>query len=68
MRGANAAVVGILALALYDLIWTNGVRTAQDFALAVGGFLLLTVWQVPPWIVVILLASAGALLAATHSS
>jgi chromate transporter len=68
MRGANAAVVGILALALYDPIWTNGVRTPRDFALAVGGFLLLTVWKVPPWIVVILLAAAGALLAATHRS
>ena len=40
MRGANAAVVGILALALYDPIWTNGVRTPRDFALAAGGFLL----------------------------
>jgi len=68
MRGANAAVVGILALALYDPIWTSGVRTPKDFALAVGGFLLLTVWKAPPWIVVILLASPGALLAATGYS
>jgi chromate transporter len=61
MRGANAAVVGILALALYNPIWTSAVRTRLDFALAVGGFLLLTVWKAPPWIVVILLAVAGTL-------
>jgi chromate transporter len=64
MRGANAAVVGILGLALYNPIWTSAVRTRRDFALAVGGFLLLTVWKAPPWIVVILLAAAGTLLAA----
>lgn len=68
MRGANAAVVGILGLALYNPIWTSGVLTSRDFALAVGGFLLLTVWKVPPWIVVILLASSATLLAATHYS
>jgi chromate transporter len=61
-RGANAAVVGILGLALYDPIWTSAVRTRPDFALAVGGFLLLAVWKAPPWIVVILLAAAGTLL------
>ena len=68
MRGANAAVVGILGLALYNPIWTNGVRTPRDFALAVGGFLLLTVWKAPSWVVVLMLAAAGTLLAATHFS
>ena len=29
MRGANAAVVGILGLALYNPIWTSGVRTPK---------------------------------------
>jgi chromate transporter len=42
MRGANAAVVGILAAALYDPVWTGGVADVMDAALAVGGFLLLT--------------------------
>ena len=68
MRGANAAVVGILGLALYNPIWTSGVLTPRDFALAVGGFLLLTVWKAPPWVVVILLAAAGAALAAAQYS
>jgi chromate transporter len=67
MRGANAAVVGILALALYDPIWTSAVLTPRDFALAVGGFLLLTVWKAPSWLVVLALAGAGTLSAATHA-
>jgi chromate transporter len=66
MRGANAAVVGILGLALYDPISKSVVLTSQDFALALGGFLLLTVWKAPPWIVVSLLAGTATLLAAAH--
>ncbi len=61
MRGTNAAVVGILGAALYNPVWTSAVLTPRDFALALTGFLLLTVWELPPWIVVALLACAGAL-------
>jgi chromate transporter len=61
MRGTNAAVVGILGAALYNPVWTSAVLTPRDFALALGGFLLLTVWKLPPWIVVVLLAAAGIL-------
>jgi chromate transporter len=61
MRGANAAVVGILGAALYDPVWTSAVSTSRDFALALVGFLLLTVWKAPPLIIVVLLAAAGAL-------
>jgi chromate transporter len=61
MRGTNAAVVGILGSALYHPVWTSAVLTPRDFALALAGFLLLTVWKLPPWIVVVLLATAGAL-------
>jgi chromate transporter len=61
MRGSNAAVVGILGAALYNPVWTSAVLTPRDFALALAGFLLLTVWKVPPWIVVVLLAGAGVL-------
>ncbi|MFP1631279.1 chromate efflux transporter [Zhengella sp. ZM62] len=63
MRGANAAVVGILGAALYDPVWTGAILRPADFALALTGFVLLTVWKTPPWIVVILLAAAGAGLA-----
>ena len=53
MRGVNAAVVGILAAALYNPLWTGAVFGMRDFALALAGFLLLAVWKWPPWIVVI---------------
>ena len=59
LGGVNAAVVGLLLAALYTPVWTSGVRTAADFALAATAFLLLTVWRVPPWLVVILGASAA---------
>jgi chromate transporter len=68
MRGANAAVVGILGAALYSPVWTSAVLTPRDFALALGGFLLLTVWKAPPWIVVVLLAAASALSGAFQNS
>jgi chromate transporter len=61
MRGTNAAVVGILGAALYNPVWTSAVLTPRDFALALAGFLLLTVWKLSPWIVVLLLAGAGTL-------
>jgi chromate transporter len=61
MRGTNAAVVGILGAALYSPVWTSAVLSPRDFALALGGFLVLTVWKMAPWIVVVVLAAAGAL-------
>jgi chromate transporter len=62
MRGANAAVVGILGAALYTPVWTSAVLRPGDVALAVAGFLLLTVWRVAPWIM-LCLVTAGAILA-----
>ncbi len=50
MRGTNAAVVGILGAALYNPVWTSAVLTPRDFAVALTGFLLLTVWKLAPWI------------------
>jgi chromate transporter len=63
MRGANAAVVGILGAALYDPVWASAILTPQDFALALVGFVLLVVWKAPPWIVVTLSAAVSALSA-----
>jgi chromate transporter len=63
LRGVNAAVVGLLLAALYDPVWTAGITNARDFALASVAFLLLFMWQTPPWLVVILCAVAGATLA-----
>jgi chromate transporter len=62
LRGINAAVVGLLLAALYDPIWTAGVLTAGDYALAIVAFLLLFMWQTPPWLVVLLCALGGSAL------
>lgn len=63
MRGTNAAVVGILGAALYHPVWTSAIVSPYDFALALFGFVLLTRWKAPPWIVVIVLGAGGAGLA-----
>jgi chromate transporter len=63
LRGVNAAVVGLLLAALYDPVWTAGITSPGDFALAIAGFLLLYMWQTPPWLVVVLSAAGGALIA-----
>jgi len=62
LRGVNAAVVGLLLAAFYQPVWTTGVASAADFALATAAFLLLFMWQTPPWLVVVLCAGAGAAL------
>lgn len=62
LRGVNAAVVGLLLAALYNPIWTTGIIGPGDFALAAVAFLLLFMWQTPPWLVVALSALGGALL------
>lgn len=63
MRGVNAAVVGLLAAALYDPIWATAVKSRSDFSLALAGFVLLAVWRAPPLIVVVLTAVGGTVLA-----
>lgn len=62
MRGANAAVVGILGAALYDPVFTSAVGGRADFALALACFVLLTAWRVPPWAVVLVAAAGGVLI------
>lgn len=59
LRGANAAVVGILLAALYHPVWQEGVTGTRDVALVVAAFALLEVWRAAPWIVVALAAAAG---------
>jgi chromate transporter len=65
LRGVNAAVVGILLAALYSPVWTTAIRRPVDFVLALCAFGLLVIWRVPPWVVVLLAAAAGAVLAVT---
>jgi chromate transporter len=64
LTGVNAAVVGLLLAALYNPVWTAGITSAADFALASAAFLLLFMWKTPPWLVVVLCALGGAAIAA----
>jgi chromate transporter len=62
MRGVNAAVVGLLGAALYNPLWVTSVKTPNDFALALVGFVLLMAWRAPPLLVVAIGAIGGAAL------
>jgi chromate transporter len=59
LKGANAAVVGLLVAAFYDPVWKSGVTSLAAFALAVAAFALLQFWKVPNWAVVIGCAVIG---------
>jgi chromate transporter len=63
LRGINAAVVGILLAAFYHPVWTSAVATRADVVIALAAFALLMFWKAPPWLVVVLCALAGQLLA-----
>jgi len=64
MRGANAAVVGLVLAALYNPVWVSAVAGPGDFALALLGFALLTIAEIPPLVIVLLLAAGGVVQAA----
>lgn len=61
LKGINAAVVGILLAALYDPVFTSGIRNSVDFAIAIAAFTMLVYFKLPPWIVVLVTAFLGAL-------
>jgi chromate transporter len=63
MRGANAAVVGVLGLALYSPVFVGAVGGGAEFALALVCFVALVSWRLPAWLVVCLAAGGGAGLA-----
>ncbi len=62
MRGANAAVVGILAAAFIDPVLASSVFGPVDAALAAAGFILLVALRLPSWAVVLLLPAASVAL------
>lgn len=63
MRGANAAVVGILAAALYAPVFTTAITGPGPLVLAAVGFVLLTTFKTPAWAVVLVGAAGGVVLA-----
>ena len=63
LRGANAAVVGVLLAALYQPVWTSAVHGPRDFLLALLTFGALVFWRCPPWLAVLLAALGGQMFA-----
>ncbi|WP_341502997.1 chromate efflux transporter [Gallaecimonas sp. GXIMD4217] len=61
IRGANAAVIAILAAIFYDPLWTSSVTDPKSGALLVLGAALMLVWRLPVWAMVALAVTAGAL-------
>lgn len=64
VRGASAAVVGILAAALYDPVFVAAITGPASLAGAIAAFVLLGPARVPAWAVVIAGGVAGAVVAA----
>ncbi|WP_028545455.1 chromate efflux transporter [Paenibacillus taiwanensis] len=62
LKGANAAVVGLLIAAWYDPIFTTAVQTPLQFVVAVTALVLLVYWKLPSWSIVIAAALTGSLL------
>jgi chromate transporter len=62
LRGANAAVVGLLGAVLYHPILTSLGTNAGSIAIALAAYALIAVWKFPPWVVVVTSALAGAAL------
>ena len=60
LRGANAAVVGVLLAALYSPVGTAGITDGRTFVLALGGFVALLSGKIPSWAVVVAAAGVGA--------
>ncbi|AOM83937.1 chromate efflux transporter [Salisediminibacterium beveridgei] len=54
VTGVNAAVVGILAAALYSPVFTSAILEARDMAFAGLLFMILVYWKRPAWVAVIL--------------
>lgn len=63
MRGANAAVVGVLGAALYTPVFTSTITGPATFTLALTCFVVLTTRKLPPWTVVLVGALGGSILA-----
>ena len=63
IRGINAAVVGLLLAAFYNPVWTSAIFKPLDFGLAILAFGLLAFWKLPPWLVVVLTAVGGEVIA-----
>ena len=62
LMGVNAGVVGLLAAALYDPVFVEGVTGVASFLVAVLSFVALASWKAPAWAVVFAAAGLGIVL------
>ncbi|WP_417286317.1 chromate efflux transporter [Cobetia marina] len=60
LAGANAAVVGVLGMALYDPLWTTSVLSHLDVVIALAAFIALTRFALAPWKLVLAMVILGA--------
>ncbi|HEX8937586.1 MAG TPA: chromate efflux transporter [Sphingomicrobium sp.] len=54
IAGVNAVVVGLLAAAFYNPLWTTGIATLGDFTTALAALVLLVRFKAPPIVAVAL--------------
>jgi chromate transporter len=59
LAGINAAVVGLLAAALYNPVWVSAVRAGFDVAIVVVALVLLLRFKIPPMLIAALCVGAS---------
>jgi chromate transporter len=59
LAGINAAVVGLLAAALYNPVWISAVRSVFDIVVILAAFLLLQRFRTPPILIAVLCVGAS---------
>jgi chromate transporter len=63
LAGVNAAVVGVLAAALYTPIWTSAILGARDLAVALVALMLLERWRASPILIVVFCVGSALVMA-----
>lgn len=61
LLGINAAMVGLLAAALYQPIWQHVIHSFTDIIIAITGFILLHVYRLSP-VIIVLWCLAGSII------
>lgn len=61
LRGVNAAVVGVLIAAFVRPACSSALHSSVDVTIALAALLTLLRWKLPPWIVVLSVATLSAL-------
>ncbi|NNE86145.1 MAG: chromate transporter, partial [Alphaproteobacteria bacterium] len=63
LAGVNAAVVGLLLAVFINPVVTSSVLAASDVGVVLVGIALLAWRRIPVWLIVVLSAAAGTVLA-----